>query len=124
MREQVGLLAYSPMAQGYLSGKYRNSVPKNSRKDLFSSFLGRYEAFDSADAVNACLDAAAELGITGTQFALKFVESRDFVTSNIIGATTLEQLKENIDAHDIDWTEDMETEADRIHKTYRSPAAG
>jgi len=121
-REDVGLLAYSPLAQGYLTGKYRDDIPKNSRKDLFGNFLSRYEAHDGVEAVNACLDAAKELGLTPTQFALKFVESRDFVTSNIIGATTMQQLKDNIDAHDIDWTEDMEKAADKIHRRYRSPA--
>lgn len=121
-REDIGLLAYSPLAQGYLTGKYRDGIPKNSRKDLFGNFLGRYEAHNGVEAVNACLDAAKELGLTGTQFALKFVESRDFVTSNIIGATSLEQLKDNIDAHDITWTDAMEKAADTIHRRYRSPA--
>ncbi len=121
-REDIGLLAYSPLAQGYLTGKYRDGIPKNSRKDLFGNFLGRYEGPHGIDAVNACLDAAKDLGLTGTQFALKFVETRDFVTSNIIGATTLQQLKDNIDAHDIIWTKDMEKAADIIHRNYRSPA--
>lgn len=122
LREDVGLLAYSPLAQGYLTGKYRNDVPKNSRKDLFGQFLARYENDGGVDAVNACLDAAADLDITPTQFAQKFVESRSFVTSNIIGATTMEQLKENIDAHKIEWTKEMERAATRIQKVYRSPS--
>lgn len=122
MREQVGLLAYSPLAQGYLTGKYRKDVPKNSRKDLFGQFLARYENDGGVEAVNACLDAANDLGITPTQFAQKFVESRAFVTSNIIGATTMAQLKENIDAHKITWTKDMERAATRIQKVYRSPS--
>ncbi|MGJ8563798.1 MAG: aldo/keto reductase [Alphaproteobacteria bacterium] len=122
MREQVGLLAYSPLAQGYLTGKYRTDVPKNSRKDLFGQFLARYENDGGVDAVNDCLDAAAELGITPTQFAQKFVESREFVTSNIIGATTMAQLKENIDAHAITWTKEMERAASRIQKVHRSPS--
>ena len=63
------------------------------------------------------------MGITPTQFALKFVETRPFVTSNIIGATTMDQLKDNIDAHDITWTDEMERAASRIHATYRSPVA-
>lgn len=122
MREDMGLLAYSPLAQGYLTGKYRDCIPKNSRKDLFGNFLGRYENHHGVGAVNACLDAADNLDITGTQFALKFVETRDFVTSNIIGATTMAQLKDNIDAHDIEWTKAMEDAADKIHRLYRSPA--
>jgi aryl-alcohol dehydrogenase-like predicted oxidoreductase len=123
MREGVGLLAYSPLAMGLLTGKYdEGDTPKGSRKDLFPTFLGRYE--DSGDAILDANKTARALGITPTQFALKFVESREFVTSNIVGATTLDQLKENIDAHEITWTEEMEKEATRIHKTYRSPAAG
>jgi len=122
MREGVGLLAYSPLAMGLLTGKYEGGkLPAGSRKSEFPSFLARYSVSD--DAVKDCLDTARRLGLTPTQFALKFVETREFVTSNIIGATSLEQLKENIDAHDIVWTKDMDREAARIHKTHRSPAA-
>ncbi len=122
MREQVGLLAYSPLAQGYLTGKYDNgALPEKSRKALFSQFLGRYEGAGGQEAIADCNDTARRLGLTPTQFALKFVESRAFVTSNIIGATTMEQLKENIDAHDIEWTDEMERESRRIQKEHRSP---
>ena len=120
MREDMGLLAYSPLAMGWLTGKYDNgAVPDGSRKDLFESFLGRYT--DSVDAVHECNQAARDLGLTPTQFALKFVETRDFVTSNIIGATTIAQLKDNIDAHEITWTDEMEKAAHDIHTKYRSP---
>jgi len=122
MREKVGLLAYSPLGMGYLTGKYdKGLIPKGSRKDLFSGFMGRY--VDAGSAIDDCNKTAKELGLTPTQFALKFVESRAFVTSNIIGATSMTQLKENIDAHDIKWTSEMEKQAHRIHKTYRSPVA-
>jgi len=122
MREQVGLLAYSPLAQGYLTGKYEGgNVPADSRKALFGGFLGRYEGPGGAEAIQDCLQTARDLGLTPTQFALKFVETREFVTSNIIGATTMAQLKENIDAHDIEWTSEMEKESRRIQKIHRSP---
>lgn len=122
MREDVGLLAYSPLGMGLLTGKYDDGKdPEGSRKALFPQFLGRYA--QAGDAVLDCNRTARELGLTPAQFALKFVESREFVTSNIIGATSLAQLKENIDAHAITWTRDMEKEARRIHKTYRSPVA-
>ncbi len=122
MREDVGLLAYSPLAQGYLTGKYDNgALPDKSRKKLFGGFLGRYEGPGGVEAITDCNDTARRLGITPTEFALKFVESREFVTSNIIGATTMAQLKENIDAHEIVWTDEMEKEAARIHHQYRSP---
>ena len=120
MREDIGCLAYSPLAMGLLTGKYDDgNLPKGSRKDLFPNFLGRYVLAD--EAAQDCNRTARKLGLTPTQFALKFVESRPFVTANIIGATSLEQLAENIDAHEITWTEDMENEAERLHRTYRSP---
>lgn len=120
--EQVGLLAYSPLAQGYLTGKYRNqALPKGSRKDLFGQFLSRYEGLGADAAIEDCCVTAERLGLTPTEFALKFVETRQFVTSNIIGATNLEQLKANIDAHEITWTDDMESEAMRLHHHHRSP---
>ena len=121
MREQVGLLPYSPLAMGLLTGKYDESIPKRSRWGEFPGFLGRYDLSEAA--WRDCNATARELGITPTQFALKFVESRPFVTSNIIGATTMEQLKENIDAHEIEWTDEMEAAATRIHTEHRSPVA-
>jgi len=122
MREDIGLLPYSILGMGYLTGKYDDGkAPKGSRKDLFPDFLGRYHNDGGLDAIKACNEAAHDLGITPTQFALKFTESREFVTSNIIGATTLEQLKDNIDAHSLEWTKEMESAAHDIHKRYRSP---
>jgi len=107
---------------GLLTGKYDDGkVPTGSRVDKFPQFLGRYEI--AHEAVRDCNETARRLGITPTQFALKFVESRTFTTSNIIGATSVAQLKENIEAHDILWTDDMDKEARRIQKTYRSPTA-
>ena len=120
MREQVGLLAYSPLAMGFLTGKYDGGkAPEGSRGALFESFMGGYWGADEAWLESN--KTAKALGLTPAQFALKFVESREFVTSSIIGATTMEQLTENIDAHDITWTKEMEKEAHRIHKTYRCP---
>lgn len=120
MREDMGLLVYSPLAMGLLSGKYEGgAVPKKSRRDLYEPLMGRYNS--SNEAATACCEAARELGISPVEFAMKFVETRDFVTSNIIGATSMEQLSENIDAHEITWTEDMEKHAQRIHAKFRSP---
>jgi len=122
MREQVGLLAYSPLGMGTLSGKYMGGQkPEGSRGRLFYDFMGRYNSDLVADAVTDIVGTARELGLTPVQFALKFAESREFVTSSIIGATSMEQLVENIDAHDIEWTRDMEKQAHRINKDYRSP---
>ena len=120
MREDVGLLAYSPLGMGVLTGKYDSGeAPEGSRGALFDGFMDGYKG-----ARDAYLDAnrtARELGLTPTQFALKFVESRAFCTSNIIGATSLEQLAENIDAHDITWTDEMDRAARRLHAQYRCP---
>ena len=96
IRDKCGLLAYYPLATGYLSGKYRNNQkPKNSRQALFKG----WERFGNPRAVRSYdkyYDLAKEFKMSATQLALAFVNSRDFVTSNIIGATSLSQLKENI----------------------------
>ncbi|WP_310621824.1 aldo/keto reductase [Flexibacterium corallicola] len=121
LREDVGLLAYSSLAQGYLTGKYRNgALPKGSRKQLFQR-LGRYETPGAEVAINAYLDLAAELGIDPTVMSLAFVKSRSFVTSVIIGATNLEQLKINIDAGDFEMTAEIEQRINDIHLLYSNP---
>jgi len=120
MREKVGLLAYSPLGMGVLTGKYDDGdVPEGSRGALFKGFMDNYKK--SSESWMDANKTARELGLTPTQFALKFVESRQFVTANIIGATSMEQLRENIDAHNIDWTDEMEQEATPFHETYRCP---
>lgn len=121
VREDLGLLAYSPLAQGYLTGKYvGGALPENTRKTLYGR-LDRYEVEHASAAIDDCLALAKALGLTPIQFALKFVESREFVTSNIIGATSIEQLKENIDAHEFEWTEEMEKAVHKLHVKLRSP---
>ena len=122
MREDIGLLAYSPLAMGLLSGKYDDgAVPEGSRKAVYPHFLGRYKDTDAM--IKDCNTRARDLGLTPVQFALKFIDSRDFVTTDIIGATTLAQLKDNIDAHDIEWTQEMEEAAHELHCKYRSPVS-
>ena len=107
LREKCGLLAYYPLATGYLSGKYRNNNrPKNSRQVLFKG----WERFGNERALKAYDDycnLAKENNISPTQLALAFVNSRDFVTSNIIGATTIEQLEENISSVEISLNDDI-----------------
>ncbi len=122
MREDVGLLAYSPLAQGYLTGKYRNgALPEGSRKQLFNR-LGRYEAAGSEEAVEAYWTLANELGLDLGQLAIRFTTSRSFLTSSIVGATSMEQLKVNIDAQDLDWTDEIETRINAIHQVHQNPA--
>jgi aryl-alcohol dehydrogenase-like predicted oxidoreductase len=97
LREDVGLLAYSPLAAGYLSGKYLGgTVPAGSRLDVAKQFL-RYVVPQEREATARYVGIAHALGLTPVQLALGFVYSRGFVTSSIIGATSVEQLKENIE---------------------------
>ena len=114
-REGVGLLAYSPLAQGYLTGKYQNgALPKGSRKELFDR-LQRYETEGAAQAIDSYLSLAQKYGLDASQLANQFVTTRDFVTSNIIGATTMEQLKLAVTSVDVPWSEELEKEVNAIH---------
>jgi aryl-alcohol dehydrogenase-like predicted oxidoreductase len=122
MREQVGLLAYSPLAQGYLSGKYQNGArPPGARTTLFGRGQ-RYEQRGAAEAIDAYLALARELGLDAAQLALAFVTSRPFVTSNIIGATTLDQLRVDIDSLNVAITPAIERRIDEIHQLHSNPA--
>jgi aryl-alcohol dehydrogenase-like predicted oxidoreductase len=119
--EDVGLLAYSPLAQGYLTGKYQGgALPAGSRKALFER-LGRYETPNAAAAITAYLHLAAGLGIDPAHLAIKFCDTRPFTTSTIIGATTMEQLKTDIDAFDLEWSDQLEAAVNEIHLRYPSP---
>ncbi len=121
MREDVGLLAYSPLAQGYLTGKYRSgALPQGSRKQLFDR-LQRYETPSAEEAINAYLDLAATHGVDPAQMAIKFCDQRTFTTSTIIGATSMEQLKTDIDAFDLILTDDLMRGIREIHRRYPSP---
>ncbi len=121
VRENIGLLAYSPLAQGYLTGKYQNgALPEGARKTLFGR-PERYQGPGAEDAINDCVAMAHDMGITPVQLALKFVDTRPFTASTIIGATTTAQLKDNIDAFDIEWTPDMEKAVHKFHARTRSP---
>ena len=122
-REDVGLLAYSPIAQGYLSGKYQNgALPKGSRKELFDR-LQRYEGPYAGDAIQAYLDIAIKYNIDPTQLANQFVTSRPFVTSNIIGATNMEQLKLAVTSIDIDLTEEIEKDIEKAFQKHGNVAS-
>ncbi len=120
-REDVGLLAYSSLAQGYLTGKYRNgALPAGARKTLFNR-LNRYEKPFGQKAIDAYCDLAAELGIDPSVMALAFAHSRSFVTSVIIGATNMEQLATDIGAGDFEMTEEIEKRINEIHVQYTNP---
>ncbi len=122
MREKVGLLAYSPLAQGYLTGKYqRGALPAGARKTLFNR-LQRYESPQSDSAIERYLAIAKQFGLDPAQMALQFVTQRPFVTATILGATTMEQLKTDIDSTKLAWTQELEKAIDSAHHAQPNPA--
>ncbi|MBR9913262.1 MAG: aldo/keto reductase [Algicola sp.] len=122
IREDIGLLAYSPMAFGVLSGKYiKGTAGDNARLKLFPRFA-RYSSEQATEATKQYLKIAEANAMTLAQMALAFVTDRPFVTSNIIGATTLEQLEENIDSVDIQLSEDILKAINEIHASIPNPA--
>ena len=121
-RERVGLLAYSPLAFGVLTGKYRhNQRPSNARLTLFTRF-SRYNNPEAIAATEAYCALAEQSGMTPTEMALAFVTTRPFVTSNIIGATSLQQLAENIQTHSRVLPESVLSEIEAIHQRQPNPA--
>jgi aryl-alcohol dehydrogenase-like predicted oxidoreductase len=121
-REECGLLAYSPMAFGVLSGKYLNErQPANARLTLFDRFI-RYSNPQAKQATQRYVALAQRAGLNPAQMALAYVTSRPFVTSNIIGATTLAQLDENIESIHITLSEDVLAEIEAIHTQQPNPA--
>jgi aryl-alcohol dehydrogenase-like predicted oxidoreductase len=123
LREDIGLLAYSPLAQGVLSGKYLDgNSPEGSRGDLFPRFIARYMGDGSLEAVKKYATIAKKNGITLTELSLAFVNQLPFVTSNIIGATKMSQLKENIGSIHINLSEDTLKEIEAVHAAIPNPA--
>ncbi|MCP9319463.1 aldo/keto reductase [Acetobacter persici] len=122
LREKVSLLAYSPLAQGYLTGKYLNGArPDGARTTLFNRGQ-RYEKPGVDVAVEAYLTLARAEGIDPVQFALAFVTSRPFVTSNIIGATSVEQLMTALTSVTVQITPELEARINAIHQVHSNPA--
>ncbi len=121
-RENVGLLAYSPLGFGILTGKYFNGkMPKNSRLDLFPT-LKRYSNENSIKAAKLYEEVAKKHNISLTHLSLSFVNDRPFVTSNIIGATNLEQLKENIESINIKLSDEIISELNSINNKIPNPS--
>ena len=121
-REGIKLLAYSPLGFGVLSGKYlNNKKPKNSRLVLFPNFK-RYSSPQSIAATERYSKLASDFGISTTQMALSFVNDRSFVCSNIIGATNMNQLKENINSFKISLSKSILDEIEKIHNEIPDPA--
>jgi len=121
MREQVGLLVYSPLAQGYLTGKYQKGArPAGARTTLFKRG-DRYETPGAEEAIDAYLAIAREAGMDPATLAIAFATTRCFVTSNIIGATTMEQLKVDIAAADVAISPELEEKIDAVHQWRGNP---
>jgi aryl-alcohol dehydrogenase-like predicted oxidoreductase len=120
-REKVGLLAYSPLAFGMLSGKYMGGArPEGTRIALFSRFT-RYNTEQGQQVVPDYVALAREHGLSPTQMALAYVTSRPFVTSNIIGATSMDQLKENIGSISVTLSDEVLAGIEAIHTRQPNP---
>ena len=121
VREKSGLLAYSPLAFGYLTGKYRNNnLPEKSRMKLFKDFT-RYKNENGQKAIEEYYNLSKKFNVDFTQMSLKFCEIQPFMTSIIIGATTMEQLKENIESVNINLSEELIKDLNEIQKIYPNP---
>ena len=121
VREQSGLLAYSPLAFGYLTGKYRNNnMPKGSRIDLFKDFT-RYNNENSIKAIEEYYKISQKFNLDFAQMSIKFCEIQPFVTSVIIGATTMQQLKTNVESVNVKLNNEIINEINEIQKIYPNP---
>ena len=122
IREKCGLLVYYPLAAGGLSGKYRNGkMPKDSRMALFKGWERHLNPL-AMEAYDKYYKLAKDFNLTMVQLAQAFVNSRPFVTSNIIGATTMDQLKENIECINIDLNKEILDKIDIIHNNNPNPS--
>ena len=122
INEEVGLLPYSPLAGGVLSGKYLNGKkPENARMTLFERMRGRYSNQHAENAVLEYQKIAVKYNLNLTQMAINFVTKQNFVTSNIIGATSINQLEENINSLDCKLNEEIMAEIEKVHKIYTYP---
>lgn len=121
IREKVGLLAYSPLGFGFLTGKHLDSILPASRLGLFPQF-SRYSNENCIKATKLYQELAHQNGLSLTQMALAFVNQQDFVTATIIGATTMEQLNENIQAFEVVLSADIINEINKIQELIPNPA--
>jgi aryl-alcohol dehydrogenase (NADP+) len=121
-RERIGLLAYSPLAFGLLSGKHVSGVAARSRFALFETFGTRYRKPNVDQAVAAYTALAREAGLSPAQLALAFVRSRFFVTSTILGATSVAQLEENLGSARLTLSPELLAQIDAIHARFPNPA--
>ena len=121
-RERVGLLAYSPLGFGVLSGKYIDGArPENARLTLFENYT-RYIKPNALEATKAYVALAQQHGLDPAQMALAYVNTRPFLTSTIIGATSVEQLVDDIESIDIKLTPEVLAQIEVIHQRFPNPA--
>lgn len=121
-REKIGFLAYSPLAFGHLTAKYSDDAAAKGRATLFRGYAQRYTKPNVAPASAAYAKLARDHGMTPTELALSFVFNRWFVTSTIIGATNMHQLKENIAAMEVKLSSEMMQQIESLHLQMMNPA--
>ena len=115
-------LAYSPLAGGMLTGKYARGEVDGARLSMFDNYMVRYKGDLAREATGRYAEVARRHGMTPTQLALSFVASRDWMTSVIVGATSVEQLRENVDAvANSVWNEEVERDVDEVYARFRDP---
>jgi aryl-alcohol dehydrogenase-like predicted oxidoreductase len=118
----VGLLAYSPLAFGWLTGKYLADPAAHGRITLFPGFGQRYNKPNVPSATREYLRIAQEAGLTPATLALAFARTRRFTSSVILGATTMQQLKENLGSAQVSLSEDTLAAIESVHQRYPNPA--
>ncbi len=122
IRENIGCLSYSPLASGYLTGKYRNKqFPKGSRMERDFDFWTRYRKPNMEEAVEDYYKISQKFGLDMSQMSIKFCEVQDFMTSVIIGATTMEQLKTNVESVKVNLDSEVIKEINNVQKKYPNP---
>ena len=122
IREKSGLLAYSPLAGGFLTGKYRNNnLPENSRHKLFAEYYTRYNKPNASIVIEKYFDIAKKFNLNFAQMAIKFCEIQKFATSVIIGATTIEQLKIDIESVNVNLSEEINKKINDVQIIYPNP---
>lgn len=122
IRENVGLLAYSPLGSGVISGKYlNNQMPKGSRLKLFGERYPRYQTINTDSAVKAYIEIAKKYNLDVCQMAIKFCEIQKFTTSVIIGATNKNQLETNLKSHEEKLTEEIINDINQVQLIYSNP---
>ena len=123
IRENVGLLAYSPLAAGLLTNKYlEGKRPEGARFTNWPNYFTRYAHPNTMQAVTKYAQLAADHNLSFPQMALAYINNKRFLTANIIGATKMDQLKENIDSIDVVLSDDVLKEIQKIHLDFPNPA--